>query len=209
MPELTPDSAETISLLEQVRLGDTEAFERLLKRHRPVLRQSVSRRLSPKIRGRVDSSDIIQETEVEAFRQLDYYLKQRPMPFRLWLLRTAHQRMLKVERRHLHAAKRAAEREVPLPDRSSIQLLQAVGHGTAPSVRASRRELARGVRRCLARLREADREIVWLRNYEGLSNTEAACLLEIHPETAKKRYTRALLRLQMLLSEAGITEASP
>ena len=49
---------------------------------------------------------------------------------------------------------------------------------------------------------EADREVVLLRNFEGLSNQEVAQLLKIQPATASQRYGRALLRLRKLLEEA-------
>jgi DNA-directed RNA polymerase specialized sigma24 family protein len=68
-----------------------------------------------------------------------------------------------------------------------------------------RHELAAKVRHALADLSEYDREIIMLRNYEGLSNGEAACLLDVGHEAAKKRYTRALLRLRRILCNHGIT----
>ena len=56
---------------------------------------------------------------------------------------------------------------------------------------------------------ETDREILMLRCFEGLDNQQAATLLELNPETTKKRFTRALLRLQQVLREAGVTEDGP
>ena len=129
------------------------------------------------------------------------------MPFRLWLLRTAHERLVDVERQHLHAAKRAVQREVPLPDKSSIELArQFVASRSGPETAASRKELAAAVRRCLARLSDNDREILMLRCFEGLRNQEVAVMLELQPETAKKRFTRALLRMQQAMQQAGISE---
>jgi DNA-directed RNA polymerase specialized sigma24 family protein len=46
-----------------------------------------------------------------------------------------------------------------------------------------------------------------LRCFEGLDNREVATLLELNPETTKKRFARALVRLQELLRLAGVTEA--
>ena len=77
----------------------------------------------------------------------------------------------------------------------------------SPSRVASRRELAAKVRRALARLIERDREILFLRNFEELSNADVAVLLELNPETTKKRYTRALLHLQATLLNEGFTGA--
>jgi RNA polymerase sigma factor (sigma-70 family) len=63
------------------------------------------------------------------------------------------------------------------------------------------------VRRILARLPKRDREIIMLRNFDGLTHGEVSCLLEITREAAKKRYARALLRLHELLRAEGLTGA--
>jgi RNA polymerase sigma-70 factor (ECF subfamily) len=66
MDELQPDSAETERLLQEARDGRAEAFDRLFARHRPYLRRVISLRLDPRLRPRVDASDIIQETQLVA-----------------------------------------------------------------------------------------------------------------------------------------------
>jgi DNA-directed RNA polymerase specialized sigma24 family protein len=45
-----------------------------------------------------------------------------------------------------------------------------------------------------------------MRDFEGLSYQEVACLLDIDPAAARKRYGRALLRLRKLLLESGLLE---
>jgi RNA polymerase sigma-70 factor (ECF subfamily) len=47
---------------------------------------------------------------------------------------------------------------------------------------------------------ELDREIIALRNFEELDNHEAAEVLGLSPAAARKRYVRALKRLQDVLS---------
>src|SRR5262249_15126593 len=118
MNELQPDSAQTQSLLQQAQTGDPQAFEDLFARHRPYLKQLVELRLDPKLRSRIDPSDVVQEAHLEAFRRLNAYLQERPMPFRLWLRQIAYDRTLKAWRHHRGAARRAAGREVPLPERA-------------------------------------------------------------------------------------------
>ena len=207
MQTITPDSNETHSLLEQVAAGRTDAMDALFERHRGALHEAVRRRLDRRVQPRVDPSDVVQETQAEAAARLPNYLQQRPMPFRLWLLKTAHERMKKIERYHLEATKREVQREVPLPADTSLQLAQGfIARGSGPAARRGRRDLVHKIRRMLGSLSEIDREIVMLRNFEALSNEEVACLLEIRPETAKKRYARALLRLQRMAIEQGLTE---
>src|SRR5438128_11978310 len=152
MALVSPDSSETTRLLEQIRDGDRDAFEKLFARHRPYLRQVVSLRLDPKLRARVDASDVVQETHLEAVRRLADYLERRPMPFRLWLRKTAYERLLKVHRHHA-ADRRNVAREVPLPDRSSLFLArQLLAGGSTPSQHLSKKEIARRVGLAFAQL---------------------------------------------------------
>jgi RNA polymerase sigma-70 factor, ECF subfamily len=59
----------------------------------------------------------------------------------------------------------------------------------------------------LTQLPEADRELMLMRNFEGLSNQEVAKLLQIVPATASQRYGRALLKLRKLLLANGLEES--
>jgi len=188
------DSDETLRLLGEVADGEWDAFVLLFERYRPLVQGVVRKRLDSRLVARVDSSDLLQETQIAALRRMEDYLQRRPMPFRLWILKTAYEQIRRVERRHLEAAKRAVDRQLPLPDQSSLRL--AAGQYDSPSGPVRRRELATRVRTALACLSESDREIVMLRNFDNLTNAEAASILEITPDTARKRYRRALLRLQ-------------
>jgi RNA polymerase sigma-70 factor (ECF subfamily) len=210
MSEVTPDSLETQRLLVLARAEDREAFERLFARHRKYLRDAIALRLDPRVRARVDPSDVVQGTQLEVFRRLPDFLDRRPMPFRLWLLKTAQEQLLVIRRRHVVAGKRAVGREVPLPQRSSVVLArQLIAPTSTPSQQLDGKALARRVRVALARLAEADQEIIMMRAFEGLSNREVACVLDLDPGTASKRHGRAVLRLQKILAEDGLTESQP
>jgi RNA polymerase sigma-70 factor (ECF subfamily) len=210
MPDSTTDSAETRRLLELVRLGDRHAFGELFAQHRPYLSQVVELRLDHQLRSRVDPSDIVQETQMEAFRRLPDFLRRQPMPFRLWLRKTACEQLLMMQRRHLGAARRAVGREMPLPERSSLLLVRPfLAAGSTPSQRLGRRELAEQVRQALAELSAGDREVLLMRNLEALSNHEVAQVLEIDPGAASQRYGRALLRLRQRLAERGLIGEEP
>jgi RNA polymerase sigma-70 factor (ECF subfamily) len=210
MDELAPDSDETRGLLELAGSGDRRAFDRLLARHRPQLRQFVELRMDPRMRGRVDASDVVQETQLEVYRRLGDFLERRPMPFQVWLRKTAYERLLMARRQHVKAAQRAVGREVPLPEQSSLLLAQRLlPRGSTPSQRLDRRELARRVHRVLDRLPDPDREILFMRNFEERSYPEIACILDIEPAAARKRHGRALIRLHALLAEDGLMDPQP
>ena len=130
------------------------------------------------------------------------------MPFRLWLRKTAYERLLKVQRQHLKTAKRAAGREVCLPEESSLLLAeQLLAAGPTPSQQVAKRELARRIRSALSELPTAQREVLLMRNFEGLSYQEVAYILDIDAAAARKRYGRALLQLRHRLLEGGLRES--
>jgi RNA polymerase sigma-70 factor (ECF subfamily) len=210
MDELTPDSAQTRRLLERIEAGDRGAFEQLLAEHRPDLHQFVVLRLGTRLRARVDPSDVVQETQLEVFRRLADFLRRQPMPFHLWLRRTAYQQLLTLRRRHAVAGQRAIGREVALPERSSLALArQLLAAGSTPSDQLSRREQIRRVQSALGQLPDGDREVLVMRTFEGLSYREIGCLLDIESAAARKRHGRALIRLHQLLGDGGPKEEKP
>ncbi len=204
-----PDAIETERLLQQARRGDRGAFEGLFARHRCYLLRFIQMRLDPKLRRRVDPSDIVQEAHLEAVKRLGQYLEHSAMPFRLWLRQLAHDRLLKSRRQHLGTARRSLERELPLHEQTSQLLLQQLlDREPSPSQHLNRKELGQQLREALAQLPEADREILHLRVVEGLTYDEISYLLDVQPAAARKRQGRALLRLHRLLFEEGLTESS-
>jgi RNA polymerase sigma-70 factor, ECF subfamily len=206
MHEVQPDSQETQDLLRQIRSGDRPAFERLFARHQTYLHRLVELRLDPRLRSRVDASDVVQEAHLEALNRLDAYLARPALPFRLWLRQIAFDRALKARRHHLGTARRALGKEVPLPEQSSLLLARHLLAGdSSPSQQLDHRELARRLRQAVGQLPPADRDLVLMRHFEGLSNQEVACLLGIDPATASKRHGRAMLRLHRILFEGGLT----
>lgn len=208
MPD--PDPPDDLRLIEQVRAGDAAAADRLFGRHLPYLRRLVELRLDPRLRARVDPSDVLQEAHLEAVRRLAAYLDEPALPFRLWLRRIAYDRLVMLHRRHALAERRALARDVALPDHSAHHLAgQLLAGGSTPSRRVVRDELAQRVRAAVARMADPDREVLVLRTVEGLSNGEVAGLLGIEPVAASQRYGRALLRLRKLLVQDGTAEPGP
>jgi RNA polymerase sigma-70 factor (ECF subfamily) len=208
MHDVQPDSRETQHLLQQIRAGDRQAFEQLFARHQVYLHRLVRLRLDPRLASRLDPSDVVQEAHLEAVNRLDAYLQRPTLPFRLWLRQIAFDRALKARRHHLDTARRALRKEMPLPDRSSLILArQLLASGSTPSHQLNQRDLARRLRQAVTQLAPADREVVIMRHFEGLSNQEVACLLGIDPATASKRHGRAMLRLHRILFEGGMTES--
>ena len=120
---MTADQGDTEDLIRRAGDGENAATEELLTRYRDRLRQMVAVRMDPRVAARLDASDIVQETLVEASRKLPEYLRDEPLPFYPWLRQIAWERLVDLHRRHVQAQKRAVGRQVwphVLPDRSRI-----------------------------------------------------------------------------------------
>lgn len=202
-----PDSEQTRDLLERVAQGDKQALADLLERYRPVMQSFVEARLDPKIAARVDSSDVVQETQMAIVKRIDDYLQRQPMPFHLWVRKTAQERLLDLQRHHRQRQRRTVDKEKQFPERSSLLLaLPLLKKAASPSQHLLARERNERVARAVNQLNEIDREILLLRHGEELSFEDIGLLLEIEPAAARKRFGRALLRLQKLLADEGLLE---
>src|SRR5437764_881419 len=123
----------------------------------------------------------------------------------LWVRRNAYECVLVLHRHYLMWAKPSVRREVPVPEGSSLLVARPLlPGGAAPSQSLEARELAERVAEAVAGLSEADREVLLMRHGEGMPFEEIGCLLDIEPAAARKRFGRALIRLQKALSERGL-----
>jgi RNA polymerase sigma-70 factor (ECF subfamily) len=127
------------------------------------------------------------------------------MPFFLWLRFLTVQKLCELHRSHFGVKARDVTREVSLnagvfPEATSAVLAnQLLGNYTTPSQVAVRAEVKRQLEQALNEMDTIDREVVALRNFEQLSNVEAASVLEIKESAASNRYIRAIKRLRQIL----------
>lgn len=193
------DGGDTDRLLLAYSQGNKAVITDLLGRFRPYMRSIIDSQLDDRMRGRLDASDLIQEAQIEVARRMDDYVQRRPMPFRNWLQRTVRQRVAIAWRHHRGAKRRSLDREVSLEQQKS-DILGKARPVESPSHLVENQELTESVRRAMTQLAKVDREIILLRNFDFLSNTEAAKSLGITEQAANKRYSRALQRLAPLLA---------
>jgi RNA polymerase sigma-70 factor (ECF subfamily) len=199
---------DTQHLLERVSSGSEKALEQVFQHYRDYLYQVVTMRLDPRMSHRIDASDIIQEAQIVATRRLPDYLRRKPVSFRVWLRQIAHDQLLMAYRKHVQAERRTVNREIPLPEQSSIRLArQLMDKGPTPSQQMARDEQVRCIRRALGRLVEDDRNIILMRNFEKLPFDDIGYVLHIESTTARKRYGQALIRLGKIIRDMGITES--
>src|SRR5262245_10506199 len=110
----TLDQSDTARWLERAAAGDSDGWRELLARNHDRLRRMVALRLDPRLQGRVDPSDVLQDVYIDAAGHLAEYVQNPSMPFYLWLRLMAGSRLTKVHIRHLGRQRRDAGREVSL-----------------------------------------------------------------------------------------------
>ena len=93
------DESEIDNLLGMACRGNLAALGSLLDRHRDRLMRMVAARLDSRLAPRLDPSDVVQETFLDASRKLDAFLRDRPLPFYPWLRRLAWERIAKANLR--------------------------------------------------------------------------------------------------------------
>ena len=203
---MTSDPSDLDDLLGRAATGDAEALAELFDRYRERLRQMVRLRLDRRLYGRLDPSDVLQETYLDLAKRFPEYAAQPTLPFFLWLRWLTGQKLIDLHRHHLGTKMRDAGQEVSLyrgalPQASSESLAaQLLGKLTSPSQAAIRVETQIRVQEAINSMDPMDREVLVLRHFEMLSNEETAKVLGISKKAASNRYVRALERLKEILS---------
>jgi len=201
------DESVLNELNARVIRGDAAALGSLLECYRPRLRMMVRLRMDRFLQTRVDASDVLQEAFLEAASRLEEFIHNPAVPFYLWLRTITGQQLLAAYRRHCGTKGRDARREVSprsgaLPEANSGALAaHLVARATSPSGVAMQAELKDRLEQALDELDAMDREIIVLRHYEELTNSEVAQVLDLTPPAACNRYVRALERLREVLDK--------
>ncbi|MDX2036292.1 MAG: sigma-70 family RNA polymerase sigma factor [Isosphaeraceae bacterium] len=182
----------------------------LWERYRPFLSRVARERMHPRLVGRVDVTDILQDAfiDLRGARSVDdpgWTTAPTDLPPRVWFRLAVIQRLRMEFRRHLGASTRDARRETSLDEVSDRERRDA-GLET-PSRVLSRRETRQWVRALIERLEPLDREILELRDIHRVPNDECARRLGISKSAASNRYRRSKDRLRLMLDRCGISDA--
>src|SRR6516165_1802439 len=103
-----------IELLSRARAGETEALGELCALYRNYLRMIVRTGLGPKLRERIDLSDVVQEALVEVVRQFPQFTGENEAALVGWLRRLVAQKLADLGRYHSRAKRAAGASALPL-----------------------------------------------------------------------------------------------
>lgn len=194
---------DTERLLKRVAAGDTAAREVLFQIYRPRLARMMAVRLNRKLAARIDGSDIVQETLLQAEAALDDFLKTHPCSIYAWLRRIAERNLIDACRFH-YRQRRDVRRELEFPiQEESIDKLvnQLACLKTGPQRAVARLEMRQLVQQTVSELPEIDREVLIMYHLEQMTAREISDVLSISEEAVRSRQRRALLRISRKLQD--------
>jgi RNA polymerase sigma-70 factor (ECF subfamily) len=201
--EQLPDE---VTLTSRIIQGDRDALAQLFQMNHDRLWRMVTFRMDPRLHGRIDADDVLQEAWLAAVQRIDHFLVDASRSIFVWFRLITSQTLVDIHRRHLGTQKRNAGVEFSLqsgwsPDSTSMSLSQYLaGKASTPSHAAQREELAVTLRVALESMQETDREVLALRHFEQLTNRETAQILGISEQACSDRYMRAIARLRTALT---------
>jgi len=200
-------STPSDGLTGRLNRGDQEALATLFSEHRERLWRMVRFRMDERLHGRVDPDDVLQEAYLAAAARMKNYADDDAVSPFVWLRTMVLQTLTDLHRHHLGAQMRNAGREIILqgwqyPQTTSVSIAaQFMGHFTSPSQIAVRAETFNQLEQAVAAMDGLDQEVLALRHFEELSNSEVAEVLGIQQKAASIRYVRAIKRLRGVLSQ--------
>ena len=196
-------------IVEELKQDPEATLTKTITENRQALRRMIASRMDQRLRGRVDPSDIIQETLMEAHKRLGEYLENPTLPFLTWLFVLAEQNTISAYRRHIATKKRTTEREhanyfdEPSEDAEGEVVICDL---TGPAQMAEKLDRMVQLHKAISMLSPQAQTIVRMRFLEERSLAEIAEVLGISVDAVSKRAMRSLVKLSAYASELGLGE---
>jgi RNA polymerase sigma-70 factor (ECF subfamily) len=201
-------------LLAEARRGDRQSIGELLTQYRNYLLLLATTQIERRLQPRVSPSDIVQETMLKAHQHFPQFRGQSERELLAWLRQILVTNLAKFVEQYMLAAKRDIRREVSLEqlgaaveDSSARFRTIADAAGQSPSAAAQHREEAVVLADRLAELPPQYREVLLLRNIQGLSFEEAAARLDRPVGATRMLWLRAIEKLRAVYRRAEEQDA--
>jgi RNA polymerase sigma-70 factor (ECF subfamily) len=191
------------TLLAGARGGDRQALGSLLERYRPYLTLLARVQIGRRLQGKVDPADVVQDTFLAAHRHFGQFQGTSEANFVRWLRGVLAGNLAHLVRRYCKTQGRNLQLEQALEQEldSSSAVLEAglAADGSTPSEQAARREQALILAAALEQLPADYREVILLRQMDGLTFPEVAARMARTEDSVQKLWVRALDRLRQVL----------
>jgi RNA polymerase sigma-70 factor (ECF subfamily) len=199
-------TGETVeSLLVLAKAGHAGSLGQLLQRYRNYLELLARIQIGRRLQSKVDATDLVQETFLDAHASFAQFRGATEPELVAWLRQVLAYNLASLVR-HYHGAQRRdvdLERQLSQELDQSSQAMNAafIAPTSSPSQQAARREQAVILADALGRLPAEYREVVILRQLQGLSFPEVAKQMNRSLDSVKKLFVRGLARLRGALGD--------
>lgn len=188
--------------IHRLKQGGPDAVADAFSSYRERLEHMVAFRMDPRLRGRIDPADVVQEAFIEVARRAEDFLERPDVSFYVWVRKLTYQALINLHRRHFRE-KRGVAQEVHRRRSTNATTCSIaamlIAQQTTPGRAAIREEERLQLHDALDEMEEIDREVVALRHFENMGNNEVAEILEISVTAASNRYVRAMTRLGKIM----------
>jgi RNA polymerase sigma-70 factor (ECF subfamily) len=192
------------ALLARARQGDAGSREKLFELCRSYLSFAARSKVETWLRRKVDASDLIQETMLEACRDFDRFEGQTEQEWLAWLKKILAHNAADFVRHYHGTEKREAGREVPFRDPGD-SLSPGAPEPAAPCATPSQEFLQIDaelrVTAAMAELPPDYQEVIYLRNLQRLSFNEVAERMDRTRPATQMLWMRAIKKLQEAMGE--------
>jgi len=189
-----PDPSRSVELVQRIRRGEPEAFAALYREYRDRLLFSIRSRMGQHLRAHLQSEDVLQSVMREAVDDLQRFEPSGSDALARFLNTCALNKLRMLARRWT-AARRQGETAL------TESMLGGIAAEQDP-LRYREPERWERLERALALLPDAMREVILLRQLEGLSNADAAAALGRSADATSKLFARAMARLVAIVRGA-------
>ena len=191
-------------LLNRARDGDESAREQLFEKCRAYVSIVARAQVESWMQGKVDASDLVQQTLMEAHRGLENFRGHTEGEWLAWLRKILNHNAVDFVRRYRGTEKRQARREVSMrmtsPDRTREWTRDPSDPGESPSELVIRREQEIEVADAVTKLADDYQEVIMLRNLQRLSFDEVARRMARSRPAVQMLWMRAIRKLQEIMT---------
>jgi RNA polymerase sigma-70 factor (subfamily 1) len=197
--------ADINRLIHRAQTGDTDAKMELLNHFRPYLALLTELHVQPILQSKFDTSDVIQETCLQAIESFDQFRGTDERQLMAWLRQITARKAAWMARQYLATGNRNVQLEQRIQhdlDQSSIDIANLLpGRRSSPSMAAMRRERAVLLADAIAQVSPEQRRVLIMHGLQGVAIAEAAKALQKSEAATWKLWARGLKSLQQLLKD--------
>ncbi len=200
MSELTTGVSWS-ELLQSARQGDDAALNQIWQELRTYLLIIANQRLDVGLRGKMDASDVVQQSLMDAHKGFDEFRGQTEGEIKAWVCKLVIHNLVDAGRRFRLSQKRSIGKETSWTTENE---LTAIKDDKSPSTLLRQRETDDEMARAVSQLPQRSQQVLELRHRLGLSHAQVAVELGMTESGAQKLWSRIVLELQERLSPQNV-----